>query len=102
MSIAPFAALEGRVNSAVFARLSNAQVSIAGAPVFGGIFDDESVVGGVGPIGMATSQPCVSVPAGMVPSSPVGMPIAVNGVAYLIAASRPDGVGGVMLMLELP
>ena len=102
MSIAPFAALEGRVNNAVFARLSNAEVSIAGAPVFGGIFDDESVVGGVGPIGMATSQPCVSVPAGMVPSSPVGMPIAVNGVDYLVAASRPDGAGSVMLVLELP
>lgn len=101
MPLAPFAALESRVNSAVFARLANAEVSIDGGSAFGGIFDDGYAVGSVGPLGMGGSQPLVVVPSAQVPAQPVGLPIAVNGGAYLVAAVEPDGVGSSRLLLEV-
>ena len=100
MSFAPFAALEARVNNAVFARLPNAEVSIDGAPAFGGIFDEGAAVGSVGPLGMADTRPSVLVPSAQVPSAPVGLGAVVNGVAYLIGAVEPDGAGAVRLLLE--
>lgn len=101
MSLTPFAALESRVNNAVFSRLANAAVSIDGGDAFSGIFDDGYTVGGVGPLSMGSSSPAVLVPSAQVPAAPVGKPITVNGVAYLVAASEPDGVGATRLLLEL-
>ncbi len=101
MSLAPFAALEARVNSAVFARLPNAEVSIDGAPAFGGIFDDGAAVGSVGSLGMADTRPSVLVPGAQVPVAPVGLGAVVNGVAYVIGAVEPDGVGCIRLLLEV-
>ncbi len=101
MSLAPFAALEARVNNAVFARLANAEVSIDGGSAIGGIFDDGYALGAVGPLGMGSSQPSVAVPSSQVPAQPVGKAITVNGVAYLVAAVEPDGVGSVHLLLEV-
>lgn len=100
MTLAPFAALESRLNSAVFARIANAEVSIDGGAAFGGIFDDGYAVGSVGPLGMAGAQPAVLVPADQVPAAPVGRPIAVRGVAYTVAAVEPDGTGCARLLLE--
>lgn len=100
MSIAPFAALESRVNNAVFTRLANAEVSIDGGSAIGGIFDDGYALGSVGPLGMSSSQPSVAVPSAQVPAQPVGKAITVNGVAYLVAAVEPDGVGSTRLLLE--
>lgn len=100
MAIAPFAALESRVNSAVFARLSNAAVSVNGAQAVGGIFDDGAAVGAAGPLGMATSQPSVMVPSATVPADVAGLQASVNGVLYLVAASEPDGAGITRLLLE--
>lgn len=101
MSLAPFAALESRVNNAVFARLANAEVSIDGGSAFGGIFDDGYAPGAVGPLGMSSSQPLVVVPADRVPAQPVGVATTVNGVAYVVAAAEPDGVGSIRLVLEV-
>lgn len=100
MSLAPFASLEARVNNAVFTRLANAEVSIAGGPLFGGIFADGSAVGSVGALGMATTDPSVMVPSAQVPLAPVGQAITVHGVPYVIAAAEPDGVGATRLALE--
>lgn len=98
--VAPFAALESRVNNAVFARLANADVSIAGGPLFGGIFDDGYAAGSVGIVGMATSAPSVLAPSALVPAAPVGQAITVRGVAYVIASAEPDGTGATRLVLE--
>jgi hypothetical protein len=101
MSLAPFAALESRVNNAVFARLANAEVSIEGGSAFGGIFDDGYALGSVGQLGMGASKPSVAVPSAQVPVEPAGKAITVNGVAYLVAAVEPDGVGSTRLLLEV-
>lgn len=101
MSLAPFAALEARVNNAVFARLANAEVSIDGGSAIGGIFDDGYAPGAVGQLGMGSSRPSVVVPSAQVPAQPVGLAITVNGVAYLVAAAEPDGVGSTCLVLEV-
>lgn len=101
MSLAPFAALESRVNNAVFTRLANAEVSIDGGSAFGGIFDDGYAPGAVGPLGMASSQPSVVVSATRVPAQPVGKAVTVNGIAYQVAAVEPDGVGSTRLLLEV-
>lgn len=101
MALTPFAALESRVNNAVFARLANASVSINGAQAVAGILDDGVAVGAVGPLGLATSQPSVMVPSAAVPAYAVGLQVSVNGIAYLIAASEPDGVGITRLLLEV-
>ncbi len=101
MSLAPFAAIESRVNAAVFARLANAEVSIDGGPLVAGIFDAEYAVGSVGDLGMASSSPAVLVPDAAVPSAPVGKPVTVRDVAYVIGAAEPDGVGATRLLLEL-
>lgn len=100
MPLNPFARLESHVSTAVFRTLANAVVSIDGGQEFGGIFDDDAAVGGVGPIGMATTQPTVLVPAGQVPAEPVGRSIVINGRPYRIAESAPDGTD-LRLMLEV-
>lgn len=101
MSLSPFAILESRVSRAVFSRLANAAVSIDGGDAFSGIFDDGYTTGSVGSLGMASSSPAVLVPAALVPTAPVGKTIAVNGMAYVVAASEPDGTGVTRLLLEL-
>ena len=100
MAINPFAALESRVNNAVFARLANALVSVDGGQTVGGIFDDAYALATVGAMGMATSAPSVLVAADVVPANAPGLPALVNGTAYVIVGSEPDGVGSTRLVLE--
>lgn len=100
MTMNPFARLESQVSVAVFRKLSNAIVSINGGEEFGGIFDDDAAAGGVGPIGMATTQPTVLVPGDKASVNSVGLPISINGKAYRIAESDPDGTD-MRLMLEV-
>ena len=100
MSITPFAALESRVNNAVFARLANALVSIDGGQAVGGIFDDAYALATVGAMGMATSGPSVLVAAAVVPANPHGLPVQISSAAYVIVGSEPDGVGSTRLVLE--
>lgn len=100
MTTAPFAALESRLNSAVFKRLANAEVSFNGAAAVGGIFDNGYAVGAVGPLGMGGAEPSVVLPDSAVPAQPVGLTVAVNGVAYVVANAEPDGSGATRLLLE--
>lgn len=96
----PFAALEARVDQAVFARLSNADGVVAGVPM-SGIFDDDYQQAGVGPIGMASSQPVFTVPAWPVPAAAVGQAVTVRGRSFTVGAVEPDGAGMVRLLLEV-
>lgn len=100
MTLNPFARLESQVSVAVFRKLSNSVVSIDGGEAFGGIFDEDAAAAGVGPLGMATTQPTVLVPGDKASADSVGRPISINGKAYRIAESYPDG-SDIRLMLEV-
>lgn len=94
-----FAMLEARVNTAVFAHLANATATLAGLEV-DGIFDAAYALGDVGGLGMASTQPVLTLPTAQVPTYPVGLAVLVKGVAYLVAAHEPDGTGMSRLALE--
>jgi len=104
--VAPFAALETRLNRAVFSRLANADAYLDWAPVTG-IFDNGYALGNVGPYGMASSSPTFTLDSAQVPSDVVGKTLAVGEdtattaqVRYTIAAHQPDGTGISILLLE--
>ena len=96
---AAFAALESRVNSSVFNRLSNAVATLNGTEVQG-IFDNDYDAAGVGLSGMAGSTPVFKLATNLVPPSSVGLPLVVGGRTYHIVESHPDGTGLTLLMLE--
>lgn len=96
---APFAALEARVNTAVFKRLSNADATLDGVPVQG-MFEKAYALGEVGASGMASSQPIFTLATSAVPANPVGTALVVNSVTYTVAAHEPDGTGVSLLYLE--
>lgn len=94
-----FAALETRLNTAVMARLANASVVLSGNTMTG-IFTTPYSDANVGPYGMASSAPAVTVPSSAITSDPVGSAITVNGTSYQVAATEPDGSGLTRLILE--
>lgn len=96
---APFAAAEARVNSAVFARLSNAIGLLNGVSV-SGIFDQAYDQAGIGLSGMSSSRPVFSVLSSLVSSNVVGMPFVLNLTSYKVVESQPDGTGMTVLFLE--
>ena len=96
----PFATVEQSIDAAVQAMLANALVSVDGGQAVGGIFDDAYALATVGAMGMATSAPSVLVAADVVPANAHGLPALVNGTAYVIVGSEPDGVGSTRLVLE--
>lgn len=96
---APFAALEARVNAAVFKRLSNASASLNGAAV-SGMFDNAYELANVGITGMASSVPVFRLLTSSVPAGVVGMPLTIGATAYTVVEHQPDGVGVSLLMLE--
>lgn len=96
---APFAALETRVNNAVFNRLSNV-VGVLGGVTVSGIFDQAYDVAGVGLSGMSSGTPAFTLPTSAVPASPVGVVLVVNAVNYVVAEHQPDGSGLSVLLLE--
>lgn len=99
MSLAPFAALESRLNGAVLKRLANATATIGGA-VVPGIFDNGYALGNVGMSGMASTQPVFTLNTDALAGEVVGKTIHVNGGSYLVAAHEPDGTGMSRLLLE--
>jgi len=96
---ANFAALEARVNNAVFAHLANTQAQINGGAPVAAIFHNGFALGSVG-IGMAGTQPTLRLRTADVTADPVGQAVSVNAVAYTVAAHEPDGTGVSVLMLE--
>lgn len=96
---ANFAALEARVNNAVFAHLANTQAQINGGAPVAAIFDNGFALGSVG-IGMAGTQPTLRLRTADVAADPVGQAVVVGAVSYTVAAHEPDGTGVSVLMLE--
>lgn len=96
---AKFAALEARLNTAVFAHVANTDAVVNGVTV-PAIFDAAYTLGTVGPYGMATAQPSLTLPTASVPTSPVGMAVVVGVLSYLLVAHEPDGTGISRLILE--
>ena len=94
-----FAARESRLNRAVFAHLSNTDAVVDSIAV-AAIFDNGFALGNVGPYGMATSQPSLTLSTADVPATPVGVSVVVGGASYLVAAHEPDGTGVSRLLLE--
>lgn len=95
----PFARLEARVNAVALAKTANATAQIGGVEV-GGIFEDAGVVSGGG-IGMATTNPRITLPTASVPEAPEGQQITCNNSLYTIVEHAPDGKGFSVLELEV-
>lgn len=70
---------------------------VIGVPV---IFDNGYALGSVGPYGMASTQPSLTLCTADVPATPVGVSVVVGAVTYLVAAHEPDGTGISRLLLE--
>lgn len=64
------------------------------------IFDNGNALGSVGPFGMASTAPQLTIATADVPASPVGLSVIADGIAYLVAAHEPDGTGISRLLLE--
>lgn len=96
---APFAALEIRLNKAVFSRLANVEIDL-GAGLVPAIFDNAYALGNVGSMGAAGAQPILTLATTNVPANPVGTLAVVNGITYSVAAHEPDGTGVSTLYLE--
>lgn len=64
------------------------------------LFDNGYALGSVGMIGMAATQPSITLATSMVPADPIGTTVVVNSTSYLVAAHEPDGTGISRLLLE--
>lgn len=77
-----------------------AQTATVGGASAAVIFDNASSLGAVGPFGMASTQPSITLPTTQVPANPVGTTVVVGGGTYLVATHEPDGTGISRLLLE--
>ncbi len=79
--------------------------SFAGGADVPVIFDAPAGSGSVGPLGMVTAQPVITLPSAQVPANPVGVSVVVtvdgSAVPYLVADAQPDGTGITRLLLEV-
>lgn len=83
-----------------FAPPAGQAVTVGGMVVFA-IFDNGYALGSVGPFGMASTQPTLTLATANVPAAPEGQAAVVNGVAYVVATHEPDGTGVSRLLLEM-
>lgn len=95
-----FEAAVDRLNRAVFLRLANADVVFPSAEPIQVIFDNGYSAGNVGMLGMASTNPNITLPTASVPVNPVGTAVVVAGVSYTVATHEPDGHGVSNLLLE--
>lgn len=95
-----FATALTRLNRAVVSRLSTNEVITVGGSVVSAIFDNGNTLGNVGALGMACTQPLLTLVSSDVPTNPVGTAVLVGAVPYLIATHEPDGTGISRLLLE--
>ena len=77
-----------------------APATIGGTAVVG-IFDNGAALGNVGPFGIASAQPKLTMATAQVPANPVGQACAVAGGSYTVAEHQPDGTGISVLLLEV-
>lgn len=78
-----------------------AQSAVLGGVTVQGIFDDATVVGGVGELGMATTQPTLLLPTNAIPAGARGMEVLVAGQRFTVEDDQPDGTGMTLLILEV-
>ena len=96
---ARFAAAQNRLNQAVVAHMANVE-AVVGGNALDVIFDNGYALGNVGLLGMATSQPSITLKTSNVPATPVGATVVIGAATYLVAAHEPDGTGVSRLLLE--
>lgn len=94
---APFAALETRVNRAIFSRLANVQGTVDGVSV-SGIF--ENVFIDADGLGVAGTAPMFTCQSADVPGVVKGDPAVMNAINYTVVGIEPDGTGVTRLQLE--
>lgn len=75
-------------------------LTLDGVPLVEAIFDNAYALGGVGPIGAATTAPAITLPTANVPADPVGKAVVHSGDTYTVIAHEPDGTGVSVLLLE--
>lgn len=95
---ATFAALEARVNTAVFRHVSNANATLNGVAVVG-IFDnahDEQAIA----MGLAGTVPMFTLDSADVPTPVVGLALVVGATTYTVVDAMPDGTGITRLRLR--
>lgn len=93
----PFAALEARVNAAVFAHLANATADFGGGVVVDGVFDNAYAIAFDA---LAGTAPMFRCEAPAVSSVTVGQGVSIGGVGYEVVDLQPDGAGVVRMILE--
>lgn len=64
------------------------------------IFDNASQPTGVGILGMAGTQPVITLKTADLPADPVGLAAQVGGVAYTITQHDPNGTGISVCQME--
>ena len=87
-------------NQADFACVATIDDDFTGIQV-SGIFDAAYVNASVGPYGMASTQPVLTLPTASLPESYLARVCTINAVDYRIVAHEPDGTGISRLLLEL-
>lgn len=95
----PFAQAIADMVSAVVPMLANVSATIDGVPVQG-LFTDAYASANVGPYGMASSAPTLTLASADTPIDPVDKPVTINGTSYKVVAPEPDGSGLTTLILE--
>lgn len=93
MTLAPFAALESRVNRAVQSRLANAVATYQGGEPFGVLFDRASADPMGGGEFAAASHSC-SFCIANAPGLCEGSELVIDGLAYQVAADVQPDAGG--------
>jgi len=94
---ATFAALESRLNTAVFLHMSNANALLDGVAV-PGIFDRGYIQAFDG---IASSAPMFTAPSASVSAATTSSLLVVAGNTYRVRSVQPDGTGITQLLLEL-
>lgn len=95
----PFAQAIADMVSAVVPMLANVSATIDGVPVQG-LFTDAYASANVGPYGMASSAPTLTLASADTPASPLDKAVTINATSYLVRATEPDGSGLTRLILE--
>lgn len=65
------------------------------------IFDNASQGTSVGVLGMAGTQPAITIKTADLAADPVGAVAVVNGTSYTITQHEPDGTGMSVCLLEI-
>jgi hypothetical protein len=89
-------------NLAAFMNLAEFATSVTlNGVIKAAIFDAAYAGADVGPYGMASTAPTLTIATADVPPAVVSLPVVINAINYRVAAHEPDGTGISRLRLEL-